>query len=212
MIYITVICLRVNWNEITVMSPDATQGESMARARPGRGSDQFALRLPEGLRDRIKAYAAYQGRSMNEEIVRILEREFPEPWVAGERIDELLEMLGVIQAGQATNEGISKLASELHDTIEGIYSGRVQGFDQNTRRDISNRYQEWQEREFERQSDKAAAEYDAVEEVSLERTGKSEKFVYEDGSVGPQPKKGSPPADISPDEEFPLFIIDEDDK
>ncbi|TIX11398.1 MAG: Arc family DNA-binding protein, partial [Mesorhizobium sp.] len=167
----------------------------MARARPGRGSDQFALRLPEGLRDRIKAYAAYQGRSMNEEIVRILEREFPEPWVAGERIDELLEMLGVIQAGQATNEGISKLASELHDTIEGIYSGRVQGFDQNTRRDISNRYQEWQEREFERQSDKAAAEYDAVEEVSLERTGKSEKFVYEDGSVGPQPKKGSPPAD-----------------
>jgi plasmid stability protein len=38
------------------------------------------LRLPDGLRDRIKASADAQGRSMNAEIVLVLEREFPDPW------------------------------------------------------------------------------------------------------------------------------------
>lgn len=39
--------------------------------------DQFPLRLPAGLRDRIKAVAQRNGRSMNIEVVRVLEREFP---------------------------------------------------------------------------------------------------------------------------------------
>lgn len=38
-----------------------------------RGSDQFALRLPDGLRDQIKADAAANGRSMNAEIIARLE-------------------------------------------------------------------------------------------------------------------------------------------
>ncbi len=42
--------------------------------RPGRGSDQFALRFPEGLRDRVKAVAEASGRSMNTEIVEALSR------------------------------------------------------------------------------------------------------------------------------------------
>ena len=41
--------------------------------------DKFMLRMPEGLRDRIKAKAEKNGRSMNAEIVRVLEREFPAP-------------------------------------------------------------------------------------------------------------------------------------
>ncbi len=40
----------------------------------GRGSDQFPLRLPEGMRDRIKAAAEQSSRSMNAEIVKRLER------------------------------------------------------------------------------------------------------------------------------------------
>lgn len=35
----------------------------------GRGSPQFALRLPDGMRDEIKASAALNERSMNAEIV-----------------------------------------------------------------------------------------------------------------------------------------------
>jgi hypothetical protein len=46
---------------------------------PLQPQDKYVLRMPDGLRDRIKAYAERHGRSMNTEIVRVLEREFPEP-------------------------------------------------------------------------------------------------------------------------------------
>lgn len=37
------------------------------------------LRLPDGMRERIKSAADNNGRSMNAEIVQLLEREYPEP-------------------------------------------------------------------------------------------------------------------------------------
>ncbi|MBY3268641.1 Arc family DNA-binding protein [Rhizobium laguerreae] len=40
---------------------------------PSRGSDQFVLRFPEGLRDRIREIADRNGRSMNAEIIMRLE-------------------------------------------------------------------------------------------------------------------------------------------
>lgn len=56
--------------------------------------DKYVLRLPDGLRDRIKAYAERHGRSMNAEIVRVLEREFPAPAdVLAEAAPALLEAL-----------------------------------------------------------------------------------------------------------------------
>ena len=41
--------------------------------------DRYMLRLPEGMRARIKAAAEAEGRSMNAEIVRVLEEHFPAP-------------------------------------------------------------------------------------------------------------------------------------
>lgn len=46
---------------------------------PVREQDKFMLRLPEGMRDRIRAKADQNGRSMNAEIVALLEREYPAP-------------------------------------------------------------------------------------------------------------------------------------
>lgn len=46
---------------------------------PSRTQDQFIVRLPEGMRDRIKTAADKNGRSMNAEIVHVLEHAFPEP-------------------------------------------------------------------------------------------------------------------------------------
>ena len=45
---------------------------------PTRGSDQFVLRLPDGMRDRIKAAAGANFRSMNSELIAQLERLYPE--------------------------------------------------------------------------------------------------------------------------------------
>jgi len=46
---------------------------------PSQQQDKFVLRLPDGLRDRIKVAADKSGRSMNAEIVQLLEREYPVP-------------------------------------------------------------------------------------------------------------------------------------
>jgi hypothetical protein len=43
-----------------------------SKIRPGRGADQFMVRLPDGMRDRLAAMAARHGRSMNAEIVSAL--------------------------------------------------------------------------------------------------------------------------------------------
>jgi len=51
----------------------------MQASKPGRASDQFALRLPDGMRERIKAAADQNNRSMNAEIVATLERAYPLP-------------------------------------------------------------------------------------------------------------------------------------
>lgn len=45
-----------------------------------RGAEQFPIRMPDGLRDRIKAAAKAKGRSMNTEIIMRLMASFdPEP-------------------------------------------------------------------------------------------------------------------------------------
>lgn len=45
----------------------------------GRESDKFMLRLPDGMRDRIKKKAEFNNRSMNAEIVASLEEKYPAP-------------------------------------------------------------------------------------------------------------------------------------
>lgn len=42
-------------------------------AQTTRGSDKFMLRLPDGWREKIKAEAAKQRRSMNSEIIAAVE-------------------------------------------------------------------------------------------------------------------------------------------
>lgn len=45
-------------------------------AKAGRGDDQYMVRFPKGLRDRVKASAEANGRSMNSEIIARLEESF----------------------------------------------------------------------------------------------------------------------------------------
>jgi predicted HicB family RNase H-like nuclease len=44
--------------------------------KPGRESDKFVVRMPEGLRDHIKASANENFRSMNSEIIYRLEQSY----------------------------------------------------------------------------------------------------------------------------------------
>lgn len=60
----------------------------MAVKEHGRGADQVSLRLPPGLRERIKEAADRNGRSMNAEIIALLEERYPEAISMGEYIQE----------------------------------------------------------------------------------------------------------------------------
>ena len=56
---------------------------------PSRKQDQFIVRLPDGMRDRIKAEADANNRSMNAEIVAMIEEQLNKP----NKQDGLLQML-----------------------------------------------------------------------------------------------------------------------
>ncbi len=71
----------------------------MSEAKPGRGSDQFPLRLPDGMRDTIKEVAAENKRSMNAEIIALIEeglasrlREAPEIPPSAQKADIKIEL------------------------------------------------------------------------------------------------------------------------
>lgn len=77
-----------------------------------RDSDKFVLRLPEGMRDRIKAAADQNNRSMNAEIVATLEEKYPAP------VDHLppdmrllADYLGLVDSAQDAKERAEFLAS-----------------------------------------------------------------------------------------------------
>ena len=73
--------------------------------RPGRDSDQFIVRLPGGMRDRISAMAARQGRSMNSEVVDALEKHIEadeELWDLAERVERLEDIVKGLDGVPAT--------------------------------------------------------------------------------------------------------------
>ncbi|MEF9605904.1 Arc family DNA-binding protein [Paracoccus sp. PXZ] len=54
----------------------------MSESQNRKLTEQFMLRLPDGMRDRIKHAAEANNRSMNAEIVATLEEKYPAPSLA----------------------------------------------------------------------------------------------------------------------------------
>ncbi|WP_333900423.1 Arc family DNA-binding protein [Agrobacterium pusense] len=80
-------------------------------AKAGRGSEQVMIRLPDGMRDRIRDSAEKNNRSMNAEIVAVLEEAFPsEPYDFSaelsfmDEIDEIAAKLERLKLGAARQE------------------------------------------------------------------------------------------------------------
>ncbi|MGI8397772.1 MULTISPECIES: Arc family DNA-binding protein [Agrobacterium] len=69
--------------------------------KPNDELDKFLLRMPDGLRERIKAAAERNNRSMNSEIIDSLEKLYPAPSI---NIDELARFLASINGSETTEE------------------------------------------------------------------------------------------------------------
>ncbi|NPD15775.1 Arc family DNA-binding protein [Xinfangfangia sp. D13-10-4-6] len=64
---------------------------------PSEKQERFIVRFPDGMRDRIKAAAEANNRSMNAEIVATLEEKYPsEPPDLGTIFHELAQLSGVL--------------------------------------------------------------------------------------------------------------------
>ena len=117
-------------------------------AKTGRQSFQQMLRLPDGLRDRIKAAADRHGRSMNAEIVQVLEREYPEPWPLEDRLAEMVELARMLKQS-VDNKSVDRLSFELEETLRGIASGRITGVSQRMQEIARAKLDEWRQIEAE---------------------------------------------------------------
>jgi hypothetical protein len=73
---------------------------------PSELAERFQIRLPPGLRDRIRSAAEGNGRSMNTEIVQTLEEAYPDPEQLAhelsflDEIDEIQEKLERLRIAQ----------------------------------------------------------------------------------------------------------------
>ncbi|RWR07701.1 Arc family DNA-binding protein [Paenirhodobacter populi] len=78
-------------------------------------SDKFMLRLPDGMRDRIKTAAEGNNRSMNAEIVALLEREFPAPKLS--TIAVIVGDLALLDLANAAPEDRPAKVLELNERL-----------------------------------------------------------------------------------------------
>lgn len=77
----------------------------------GRESDKFMLRLPDGMRDRIKTAAEANTRSMNAEIVATLEEKYPAP-----QRDLWTEAIIILQRQIDIGRRVAEIVGELGRT------------------------------------------------------------------------------------------------
>ncbi|MBM1309067.1 Arc family DNA-binding protein [Sulfitobacter mediterraneus] len=87
---------------------------------PSQQQDKFVLRLPDGMRDRIKSVADKNGRSMNAEIIRVLDATFP---ILPKEIEEALGMLGnatIAMGEQHANYDQDQVRAIIRESCETI--------------------------------------------------------------------------------------------
>jgi len=89
--------------------------------RPGREADAFMLRLPNGMRERIKRAADANGRSMNAEIVAVLSERYPEPADPFEvLVRDVLEVLSQGAVENSAADGTTKRSTQSRDALADL--------------------------------------------------------------------------------------------
>ncbi|MER9396728.1 hypothetical protein NKI46_01130 [Mesorhizobium sp. M0615] len=84
---------------------------------------------------------------MNAEIVRVLEREFPEPWTLEDRVTHLHGLLSML--GQATpKEAADDVIKHVHATLTAVATGRTTDVDEDTRGEILRGLARWERKAF----------------------------------------------------------------
>jgi plasmid stability protein len=107
--------------------------KTASKTRPGRGSDQFIVRLPPGMRDTLADLAAEHGRSMNAEVVDALAKHTEFSRAKDEDRALMLSEVGLSQISKRLMAGVHWLEQMLFeirdvDLDAFISDQRSQGF------------------------------------------------------------------------------------
>lgn len=130
-----------------------------------RGDPQIKLRIPEELKNRVQYYADKNNRSMNAEIVRILEREFPEPIYYERRLSELLTII----KSASCDDDIHKFVREVEATLNEIDSGRIIGISQKAKEHLHDALVRLREDEYKNASRDYQSQFDEEELDNIRR-------------------------------------------
>jgi hypothetical protein len=87
----------------------------MSNESPSRLLDKIIIRVPNGMRDRIKRVADSNNRSVNAELLVLLERTFPPET----KIDEYLQDVAVI-VGKLPAEKRADAWRDVFDRLEAL--------------------------------------------------------------------------------------------
>lgn len=125
----------------------------MAKKARVRDYDQFIVRLPPGMRERIKAKADRAGMSMNEAIVWCLEQHFPAPATLEGRVEGLAIAVAALKRGNDLEEKIDEIVDQIDKTLRDIAADKIPvttGFAEK----VAKRVEEWDMQEYEAMQDR----------------------------------------------------------
>lgn len=125
----------------------------MAKRTKVRDYDQFIVRLPPGMRDRIKAKADRASMSMNEAIVWCLERYFPAPATLAQRVDELAKKIALLRRSNVAGPDMDDIIELLDITLSDVAEGKATDAPESFREKVSKRLLEWEMDEIEDAAD-----------------------------------------------------------
>ncbi|MDX0261548.1 Arc family DNA-binding protein [Sinorhizobium meliloti] len=144
-----------------------------------RDYDQFIVRLPPGMRERIKSKAERAGMSMNEAIVWCLEEYFPAPATLEERIEGLAAAVADLKQGNPLEEQIDGIVDLIDKTLRDIAAEKIPttiGFQERVAKMI-------EERDIQ--------EYEALKDRPFDDENYSTPSFPDEGWEDPFPKEGS---------------------
>lgn len=130
----------------------------MARKPAAKDQDKFVVRLPDGMRDRIKVKADRAGMSMNEAIVWCLDQYFPAPQTFDQKIHELTKKVALLK-GDDSSAAIDDLIGEIDATLDQLSKKQLaapSGF----RDAVNERYQRFLEDELDDMRDLHESPFD----------------------------------------------------
>lgn len=70
----------------------------MSDQSPSRLLDKIIIRVPEGMRDRIKRVADSNNRSVNAELLVLLDRTYPDETKLDEHLQDIADLVGKLPA------------------------------------------------------------------------------------------------------------------